>query len=101
MLAPFVPHLAEELWKMLGHSDGIGRQAWPALREDLIHADEYELIIQVNGKLRGKLVVSEGVSDDEVKSLALATPQIAPFINGKRIVRTVVVPGKLVNIVVR
>ena len=101
MLAPFVPHLAEELWAMLGYFDGIGRQAWPALREDLIHADEYELIIQVNGKLRGKLVVSEGVSDDEVKSLALATPQVAPFINGKRIMRTVVVPGKLVNIVVQ
>jgi leucyl-tRNA synthetase len=101
MMAPFVPHLAEELWAMLGHSHGVGRRAWPAWRADLIRADEYEMIIQVNGKLRGKLVVSEGASDGDVKALALAAPQVAPFLSGKRVVRTVVVPGKLVNIVVQ
>jgi leucyl-tRNA synthetase len=71
------------------------------MREDLIHADEFELIVQVNGKLRGKLLVSEGISDDEVKARALSAPHVAPFLDGKRVIRTVVVPGKLVNIVVQ
>ena len=101
MLAPIVPHLAEELWSMLGHADGIGRQSWPAVRPDLLRADEYELVIQVNGKLRGKLVVSDGISDEEVKARALADPHVAPFLAGKRVMRTVVVPKKLVNIVVQ
>jgi leucyl-tRNA synthetase len=101
MLTPFVPHLSEELWQMLGHSNGIGRQRWPSVRGDLIHADEYDLVIQVNGKLRGKLVVSDGLSDDEVKARALADMHVAPFLSGKRVVRTVVVPKKLVNIVVQ
>jgi leucyl-tRNA synthetase len=101
MLTPFVPHLSEELWQMLGHSNGIGRQRWLSVRGDLIHADEYDLVIQVNGKLRGKLVVSDGLSDDEVKARALADMHVAPFLSGKRVVRTVVVPKKLVNIVVQ
>jgi leucyl-tRNA synthetase len=100
MLAPITPHLAEELWQMLGHQNGIGRQSWPQSRQDLARAEEFELIIQVNGKLRGKLLVSESVSESEVQALALAEPRVATSLEGNRVVRVVVVPKKLVNIVV-
>jgi len=100
MLAPITPHLAEELWQMLGHENGIGRESWPESRRDLARAEEYELIIQVNGKLRGKLVVNDGVSESEVRALALAEPRVAASLAGHRVVRVVVVPKKLVNIVV-
>ena len=100
MLAPITPHLAEELWQILGHENGIGCVSWPESRKDLTRAEEFELIIQVNGKLRGKLLVSEGISESEVRELALAEPRVAASLDGNRVMRVIVVPKKLVNIVV-
>jgi leucyl-tRNA synthetase len=101
MLSPMTPHIAEEMWEMLGNSGTISRQKWPAYREDLTREEQIEIIIQINGRVRSKMMVDEGVSDDEMRELALKDPRIAPLLAGKEIVRVIVVPKKLVNIVLR
>ena len=101
MLSPMTPHIAEEMWEMLGNSGTISRQKWPAYREDLTREDQIEIIIQINGRLRGKMSVDANLSEDETRERALSDPHIAPLLVGKEIVRIVVVPKKLVNVVLR
>jgi leucyl-tRNA synthetase len=101
MLAPMTPHIAEELWQMLGHSTSLTHEQWPEYRDDLAREDEFEVIVQVNGRLRGKVVVEDGMPEAELLSLAKADERVAKEINGKQIVKTIVVPNRLVNIVVK
>jgi leucyl-tRNA synthetase len=101
MLAPMTPHIAEELWGMLGNKGTLAREKWPAYREDLTRAEQVEVIIQINGRLRGKILADDGLSGDETLDRALNDPRIALLISGKQIVKTVVVPRKLVNIVLK
>jgi leucyl-tRNA synthetase len=101
MLAPMAPHIAEELWEMLGNQGGISKAKWPRYREDLTREEQIEIIIQINGRLRGKMVVEENLGEDETRERALTDPRIAPLLVGKQIVKVVVVPKKLVNIVLR
>jgi leucyl-tRNA synthetase len=103
MLAPMTPHLAEELWEMLGHSDGLWKASWPILAEaqkDLARVEEVEIVVQVNGRVRAKLTVRAGLSEADLVPKALAIPAVAQHINGKRVVKQIVVPDKLVNLVV-
>jgi leucyl-tRNA synthetase len=100
MLAPMTPHLAEELWEMLGHNGGLWTVNWPAFDAELAKEDEVEIVVQVNGRVRGKLVVAAGLSEAGVVSKALADPAVAHHLNGKKIVKQIVVPNKLVNFVV-
>ncbi len=100
MLAPMTPHLAEELWEMLGHSGGLWTAGWPAFDEALTREDEVEIPVQVNGRLRGKVKVAVGIGEEEVVKLAQADPVIAPHLAGKRIVKRIFVPDKLLNLVV-
>jgi len=100
MLAPMTPHLAEELWEMLGHSDGLGTVGWPVFDVNLARDEEVEVVVQVNGRVRGKLTVAAGLGEGELVPKALAEPAVAPHINGKRVVKWIVVPDKLVNLVV-
>jgi len=100
MLAPMTPHLAEELWEMLGHAGGLWTAGWPAFDEALTRDDEVEIPVQVNGRLRGKVKVPVGTSGDEVEKLAKADPVIAPHLAGKSIVKRIFVPNKLLNLVV-
>jgi len=104
MMGPIAPHLAEELWEMMGHSyektGGIIGAGWPAYREDLAREEEFEIVIQVNGKVRGRLVVNEGVSDEEVKKRALEDARVKQMLDGKSVRKAVVVPKKLVNFVI-
>jgi leucyl-tRNA synthetase len=100
MLAPMTPHLAEELWEMLGHTRGLWTASWPAFDEALTREDEVEIPVQVNGRLRGKVKVAVGTSGDEVEKLALADPSIAPHLACKSIVKRIFVPNKLLNLVV-
>src|SRR2546429_9698262 len=100
MLAPMTPHLAEELWEMLGHARGLWTAGWPAFDEALTREDEVEIPVQVNGRLRGKVKVPVGTSGDEVEKLATADPLIAPHLAGKSIVKRIFVPNKLLNLVV-
>jgi leucyl-tRNA synthetase len=101
MLAPVTPHLSEELWEMLGHQGGILCVPWPEYREDLAREEQFEIIIQINGKLRGKILVDDNLGEQELKELAFADPRVAHMVQGKEVVKTIVVPKKLVNIVLR
>ena len=101
VLAPFVPHICEELWEILGHNPSIFSEPWPTYDENAIAADQVEMVIQINGKVRSKLVVPSEISEDELKSLVMEDQKINENLNGKKILKTIVVPKKLVNLVVR
>jgi leucyl-tRNA synthetase len=100
MLAPLTPHLAEELWEMLGHVGGLWTGSWPAFDEGLAREDEVEIPVQVNGRLRGRVKVAAGSGGEEVEKLAQADAAIAPHLAGKSIVKRIFVPDKLLNLVV-
>jgi leucyl-tRNA synthetase len=100
LLTPFAPHLAEELWSVLGHKDTLAYEPWPAYDAALTTADEVEVPVQVNGKLRSKVHVPAGADEAALKAAALADEKIKALIAGKPIRKLIVVPGKLVNIVV-
>jgi leucyl-tRNA synthetase len=99
MMGPMAPHIAEELWQKLGHTELLARSAWPAYREDLAAEEQSEIVIQINGRLRGKITVERGLEETELASRALGDERIALLVAGKQIRKTVVVPDKLVNIV--
>jgi leucyl-tRNA synthetase len=101
MLSPMAPHISEELWEMLGHTKGLKEIRWPAYNEDLAREDTFEVIIQINGRLRGKIMVEDGLGDDELIDRAVNDPRISALLDGKKIAKTVVVPRKLVNLVLR
>jgi leucyl-tRNA synthetase len=101
MLAPMTPHLAEELWEMLGHAGGLWTVGWPEFNAALAKEDEVEIVVQVNGRVRGKLVVQAGMSEAEVIAKALADPAVAGHVANKHVVKQIVVPNKLVNLVVK
>jgi leucyl-tRNA synthetase len=100
MLGPMTPHLAEELWEMLGHSEGLWTVGWPAFDADLARDEEVEVVVQVNGRVRARLKVPAGLGEEELVPKVLAEPAVAQHINGKRVVKRIVVPDKLVNLVV-
>ena len=100
MLAPMAPHVAEELWEKLGHVGGLTGAAWPQYNPDLAHEEQVEVVIQINGRVRGKILVEAGLSEAELTERALADTRIAQLVARERIVKTIVVPNKLVNIVV-
>ena len=100
MLAPMTPHLAEELWEMLGHTDGLWKAAWPAFDEVLTREEEVEIPVQVCGRLRGKVKVAAGSGEEEVVKLAQGDAVIAPHLAGKRIMKIIFVPDRLLNLVV-
>jgi len=101
LLAPFAPYLAHELWEMLGEKGSLLKAPWPKYDPALAKEDEIEVPVQVNGKLRSVVVVPAGSSEDTIREAALADAKTKAAVAGKQIVKTIVVPGKLVNIVVR
>lgn len=101
MLSPFTPHLSEELWEVLGHADGVVAAGWPTFDAEVARAAEVVIPVQVNGRVRARLTVAADTSDEEIETEALGHPQVEAHTAGKSIVRVVVVPKKLVNIVVR
>jgi leucyl-tRNA synthetase len=100
MLAPMTPHLAEELWEMLGHKQGLWTVAWPGFDPELARDEEVEVVVQVNGRVRARLKVAAGLGEADLVPKALAEPAVAQHIDGKRVVKQIVVPDKLVNLVV-
>ena len=101
MLAPIAPHVTDELWEITGHSYSIHQQMFPTWDEELAAEDMITLVVQVNGKVRDKLEVPADIEEEAARELALASPKVQPFTNGKSIFKAVYVPGKLVNLVVR
>ncbi len=102
LLAPMVPHVAEELWRVLGHDvPTIFRERWPSFDPEMAKRAEIEIPIQVNGKVRGREVVPRDAPEDELKAVVLANERVKSYVDGKSIVKVIVVPNKLVNIVVK
>ncbi|MGL5960597.1 MAG: leucine--tRNA ligase [Cetobacterium sp.] len=101
MLSPFTPHFCDELWEEMGNKGMIFSESWPIHNEELTIADEISIAVQVNGKLRGTLEVERTISKDEVQEKALDIENVKKFIEGKTVVKVIVVPGKIVNIVIK
>jgi leucyl-tRNA synthetase len=103
MLAPITPHVAEEMWEALGHTGGIlnGEAHWPQADEELARKEELEIPVQVNGKLRSRINATPDTPEESLRALALADEKIQGFITGREVVKVIVVPQRLVNIVVR
>jgi leucyl-tRNA synthetase len=99
MISPFTPHMAEELWEMLGHGNGIVAAGWPAFDEAVAKADEIVVPVQVNGKVRGRLTVAADTAEDRLRELALADPQVVKYLEGKTVRKVVVAGGRLISIV--
>jgi len=100
LLQPYAPHIAEELWERLGHQR-LWREPWPDADPTLLERETFELVVQINGKVRDKLTVDVGLSDDALVERASALPRVQAQVDGKEIRRAIVVPGKLVNFVVK
>jgi leucyl-tRNA synthetase len=100
LLSPFSPHITEELWETIGNKPSILEQPWPVWDEEEVKEKEIELVIQINGKVRAKLMVSAGLSDDEIKQKALEEPKIKEMILNKTLKKVFIVKGKLVNMVI-
>ncbi|MBP6515242.1 MAG: class I tRNA ligase family protein, partial [Steroidobacteraceae bacterium] len=99
-LSPVVPHAAHVLWHELGHAGAVVDERWPAPDPEALTQDTVELVVQVNGKLRGRVTVPAGATEDVARAAALADPNVMKFIEGKPLRKFVYVPGKLVNVVV-
>jgi leucyl-tRNA synthetase len=100
LLSPFAPHIAEELWQQTGEKECILKESWPVWDEEIAKEEEIELVIQINGKLRCKIMIPAGLDDDAVKEKAFSDPKVHELLKGKTLKKIVVVKGKLVNIVV-
>ena len=100
LLAPFIPHLSEELWEVLGHGEGVEAPGWPQWDENALKTTEITLVVQVNGKVRGKVSVATEADNQTIEAAALADDNVQRFIDGKQVRKVICVPGRLVNIVV-
>ena len=100
MLAPFVPHVAEELWRLVGGEPSIFHQSWPTYDHDATKTPDVELAVQINGKLRGRIVLPADADEDAVTQAALADEKVSPHLEGVKIRKVIVVKGRIVNIVV-
>jgi len=103
MLTPFAPHIAEEMWEGLGHKGGLLKDVarWPVADPELARREELEIPIQVNGKLRSRVIVAPEVSEEELRAAALADERVRAIIDGHEVLKVIVVPRRLVNIVIR
>ncbi len=101
MLAPFVPHITEELWGMIGGRGSVHSQKWVTYDESALVKDEVEIVLQINGKIKDKMLIASGLDDEQIKKAVLENAKIVSLTEGKTIVKVIVVKGKLVNIVVK
>jgi leucyl-tRNA synthetase len=99
LFAPFAPHIAEELWQALGHTETLACESWPTYDEAMLQADEIEIPVQISGKLRSRIVVPVDATKEQVEQAALADEKVKGHIEGKTVRKVIVVPGKMVNIV--
>ena len=101
LLSPIVPHITHELWKILGQTSLLLEQDWPTVDESALVKDSLQIIVQVNGKLRSRIEVPASAGKDEIEQAATNDENVKRFTDGKQVVKVIVVPGKLVNIVIR
>ena len=100
-LAPFAPHLGEELWSFLGHADSLAYEPWPRYDASALVENEVEIPVQVMGRLRGRIRVPATATAEEMRTLAEAAPDVAKFLEGKTVVKVIAVPKRMVNFVVK
>ena len=100
MLSPMTPHICHALWKALGHDTALVDEGWPVADASALELDTVELVVQVNGKLRGRVSVPADASKEVIEQVALADENVQRFVDGKDIRKVIVVPGRLVNVVV-
>ena len=101
ILSPYAPHLGEELWEKLGNNKTIAYESWPTVNADFAKDDEVQIVVMVNGKLRDKFMAAPNTSQDDLKATAFTLEGVKKFTDGHEVVKTIVVPNKLVNIVVK
>ena len=101
MLTHLAPYLAHELWESLGESGGLLKHPWPKHDPELAKEEEIEVPIQINGKLRSRMLVPADAGEETIRQRALADDKVKAAINGKQVAKVIVVPGKLANVVVR
>lgn len=101
MLSPFAPHIAEELWQALGHTTSIANEPYPTYDPELAKDDVVTIAVQVSGKLRGTFEAPVGITNEELIARAMQVDTVQKFIDGKEIIKKIVVPNKLVNLVVK
>jgi leucyl-tRNA synthetase len=101
LLAPFVPHIAEELWSQLGEKSSLAHQPWPKYDAAALVSETQSIVVQVNGKLRGQVEIPTGAQEEEVKAAALADTKVKMHVEGKQLVKSIYVPGKLLNLVIK
>jgi leucyl-tRNA synthetase len=101
LLAPVSPHITEELWSALGHAGSLFKQRWPEPEAAALARDEVEIVVQVDGRVRSRLTALVGAQEAEIREQALADGKVRPWLDGRRVAKVVVVPGRLVNIVTR
>ncbi len=101
LMAPLAPHITEELWAVLGNDYSIHRREWPVYEEVLAISDEVTIVVQINGKLRDKLILTRGLNNDEIKSRALTSEKIEAQLLGLEVKKIIIIPDKLVNIVAK
>ena len=101
ILNPFVPHITEELWNDLGHEDRVYQQNWPEFDPAALELETVEIIVQVNGKLKDKMAFEKNAEKSAIEEVALASERVQDAIAGKSVVKTIVVPNKLINFVVK
>lgn len=100
LISPIVPHIAEELWSILGHDDTIVYEAWPTFDESKLVDNEVEIPVQIKGKVRAKLHVAKDATKEELEALALASEQVQQWLEGQEVKKIIAIPGKMVNIVI-
>ncbi len=101
MLNPMVPHLAEELWEILGHKhDSLAHAAWPKFVSELAAEDQVEIVVQLNGRVKERMLVEAGLDKEALQKRVMSDPKVAQLLNGQRLLKAIVVPDKLVNLVV-
>ena len=100
LLAPFAPHISDEIWHLIGNSKSVHLEKWPVFDEDALRENSYELVIQINGKVRDKINVEINISDDEIKEKTLIRPNVKKWIDNKTIRKIIIVKGRIINIVV-
>ena len=101
LLSPYAPHMAEELWQSLGHTQTLAYQPWPSYDEALTRLSEIEVPLQINGKLRAKLIVPADSNSEQLEQAARNHEKLAEWLDGKQIIKAIVVPGRMVNFVVK
>jgi leucyl-tRNA synthetase len=101
LLSPFAPHAGEELWQLLGHEETLAYEPWPAFDPAAVREDTTEVPVQIGGKLRARITVAAGASKEVMEKAAREDPRISELLDGKKVVKVVVVPGRMVNFVVQ